>query len=266
MNTWKSGRKTIEIVCENCGKTFEKTQSEFNRSEKLSRKHFCSLKCNNENKESKPKYCLNCKVEYFSTEKNSKFCSQSCSTTYYNKKRKGEKRNFSERGIKNIRTATQNRFNFSKEVIKYNKSPNHCKQCNLILPYNKRKNIFCNIVCKRKYDKRNMSEYQKYYRECQFDFALNEFPNEFEFSLIEKHGWYQAKNHGDNLTGVSRDHMISIKYGYENKINPELICHPANCKLMLHNDNVKKYKTSSITLDKLNEIINIWNLKYKMTN
>ncbi|MDA3781334.1 MAG: hypothetical protein PF487_14075, partial [Bacteroidales bacterium] len=122
--------------------------------------------------------------------------------------------------------------------------------------------IFCNINCKRIYDKRNMSEYQKYYRQCQFKFNLSNYPNEFDFELIKQYGWYRAKNHGDNLNGVSRDHMISVKFGYENKISSEIIRHPANCQLMRHNENVSKYKNCSISLEELINKIDIWNTKW----
>jgi hypothetical protein len=33
------------VICNHCGKEFEKSISEFNRSEKLGRKHYCSLSC-----------------------------------------------------------------------------------------------------------------------------------------------------------------------------------------------------------------------------
>ena len=35
----------VNVGCEWCGKDFEKTVSEFNRAERLGRKHFCSLNC-----------------------------------------------------------------------------------------------------------------------------------------------------------------------------------------------------------------------------
>ena len=219
--------------------------------------------------EKNPKICPNCNSIIPYDLRENKYCSKKCrkeTLIVWNKNRKGEKRNFSKSGIENMKKLTYERLKITDNVIKYNQNPNYCKQCNLILSYNKRKNIFCNIVCKRKYDKRNMSEYQKYYRECQFDFALNEFPNEFEFSLIEKHGWYQAKNHGNNLKGVSRDHIYSIREAYENKINSEIISHPANCQLMIHSKNISKHRKSDITLDELNKKINNWNLKYNMTN
>lgn len=98
--------------------------------------------------------------------------------------------------------------------------------------------------------------------DCRFNFNLSDFKEEFDFSLIKKYGWYKPKNRGDNLGGVSRDHMISIVEGFEKKISPKIISHPANCKLMVHNDNIRKYKNSSITIDELLERIDKWNKKY----
>jgi len=38
-------KKIVEVVCANCDKTFLKSVSEFNRSERLGKRHFCSLSC-----------------------------------------------------------------------------------------------------------------------------------------------------------------------------------------------------------------------------
>ena len=99
----------------------------------------------------------------------------------------------------------------------------------------------------------------RYRQLCAFSFSLNEYPNKFDFSLIGKHGWYKAKNRGDNLGGVSRDHMYSVKDGYVNNIEVEIIKHPANCVLMIHNENSKKNHNSSITLEELYKRIKEWN-------
>jgi hypothetical protein len=63
-------------------------------------------------------------------------------------------------------------------------------------------------------------------------------------SLIEKYGWYKAKNNGNNLGGVSRDHMLSVSEGYKLSIDPYFLSHPANCKLMVHSENISKNKKS----------------------
>ena len=89
-------------------------------------------------------------------------------------------------------------------------------------------------------------------------------PEEFDFELIKRYGWYKAKNHGNNLTGISRDHMVSIKYGFEHNVDPKIISHPANCKLMIHSENVRKYNKCSITLEELLVRIENWNKKYNI--
>ena len=56
--------------------------------------------------------------------------------------------------------------------------------------------------------------------------------------------------------------MFSVDEGYKQNIDPYLISHPANCKLMKHEDNFKKKTECSITLDELKQRVNDWNKKY----
>lgn len=130
--------------------------------------------------------------------------------------------------------------------------------------YSKRK--FCSDDCCRRYrfDKfsKNKTEKEIYSRLCQFRFALNEFPDEFNFELIKKQGWYKAKNRGDNLHGISRDHIVSIKYGFEHNIDPYIISHPANCQLLIHTDNESKSSKCDITIEELKDKILKWSQKY----
>jgi hypothetical protein len=102
----------------------------------------------------------------------------------------------------------------------------------------------------------------RYRQLCEFKFSLKDYPNEFDFKLIESYGWYKAKNRGNNLNGVSRDHMFSVKMGYELNVDPYYISHPSNCKLMTHIKNSEKHSSSSITIDDLYERVNSWNIKY----
>lgn len=99
---------------------------------------------------------------------------------------------------------------------------------------------------------------------CKFNFNIGDYPDEFDFKLIENHGWYSAKNRGNNLNGVSRDHIVSVKFGFENSIDPKIISHPANCQLLRHNDNVSKNKKCSMTIDELLEKIQKWNDRYSL--
>ena len=56
--------------------------------------------------------------------------------------------------------------------------------------------------------------------------------------------------------------MVSVKYGFLNNIDPQIIAHPANCKLMIQKENTSKYSKSSITLEELLIRIEAWDLKY----
>lgn len=138
-----------------------------------------------------------------------------------------------------------------------------CEQCNKEFNY-KRKRKFCSLKCLNDYKKRNSSERQIYRSNCEFNFSLNDYPDEFDFSLIEQFGWYKAKNHGNNLNGVSRDHKFSVNEGFKQNVDPEIIRHPANCQLLRHNDNVSKFDKCSITLEELKIEIEYWNRKYNM--
>ena len=122
--------------------------------------------------------------------------------------------------------------------------------------------MFCSKECRHEYRTKDYTSYQKYRLACCFAFALNDFPEEFDFSLVEKYGWYKAKNRGDNTNGISRDHMFSVKEGFLQGVDPKLISHPANCNLLRHNDNMSKNKKCSITLEELEKRINDWNSKY----
>jgi len=111
-------------------------------------------------------------------------------------------------------------------------------------------------------EKRKKDTLYHYRMCCVFKFNLADYPEEFDFSLIEEHGWYSAKNRGNNLNGVSRDHIVSVKYGYQNNIDPNIISHPANCRLMLHGSNVSKGEKCGMTVEQLKEKIRQWDEKY----
>jgi hypothetical protein len=120
---------------------------------------------------------------------------------------------------------------------------------------------FCSNGCRKSFNKSD-DEFLSYRFACSFKFNIWKYPEEFELELIKKHGWYQAANRGNNLDGVSRDHKISVKYGWENDIPSEIIAHPANCQLMQQRKNSSKYKKCSVNLDVLLEDIKTWNGKY----
>ena len=56
--------------------------------------------------------------------------------------------------------------------------------------------------------------------------------------------------------------MLSVNEGYKLGIDPYFLSHPANCKLMIHTDNIRKNKKSSITKEELIERVKNWEIKY----
>lgn len=125
----------------------------------------------------------------------------------------------------------------------------------------------CSCSCASKYRNRERrkrwSAYKAYRDKCKFNFSLSDYPDAFDFSLIERYGWYTAGNRGSNLNGVSRDHIVSVKWGFDHDISPNIIGHPANCQLMRHNDNVSKGTTLVMSVDELKSKINAWNVRYR---
>lgn len=78
----------IDCICEWCGESFQKVLAEFKRSERIGRKHFCSLSCGAKDQNSKikakevVKICPECKKKFVSTTKKkaATFCSRSCAS------------------------------------------------------------------------------------------------------------------------------------------------------------------------------------------
>lgn len=60
-----------------------------------------------------------------------------------------------------------------------------------------------------------------------------------------------------NSKGAVRDHKFSIKTGFDLKVFPEILRHPANCAIITHSDNIKKRFTikDSLILDELFDLI-----------
>jgi len=197
--------------------------------------------------------------------KESYFCSRKCANSHQ----------VSDTTKNKIKQSVDRFFEATKdERLAANKKYSKiCKTCNceFELTYLSRKRSYCSEKCKKnrilpsKTNKRTNESLQEYRRLCAFKFNLADYPNEFDFDLIREYGWYKPKNKGNNLNGVSRDHLISVRYGFDNKIDPKILSHPANCKLMQHNNNVSKYTTCELSLEQLLERIDQWNEKYPLT-
>lgn len=136
-----------------------------------------------------------------------------------------------------------------------------CPFCGADIPKKKRLK-YCDINCKKNFQRKDLSEYRKYYLDARFNFRLSDYPEEFDFDLIRRYGWYKPVNRGNNLTGVSRDHIFSVRAGFKERVDPKIIAHPANCQLIIHNKNVSKYTKCGLTKKQLLVKIEKWNQKY----
>lgn len=218
---------------------------------------------------STPKYCVECGSILPFLKKENQFCSNSCSAKQSNRSRaeNGWAPSFEHRkktsekltGRLYVKPVVVSQICSCGNEFSYTKSGNKSRK-------------YCSKSCSTKYSpshikkretaRNNRSALVNYRADCSFKFSLNDYPEEFDFSLIEKYGWYKAKNKGNNLYGVSRDHIVSVRYGYDNQIDPSIISHPANCKLVRHSQNVSKGVKCDMSIEMLLEKIKQWNIRY----
>ena len=109
----------------------------------------------------------------------------------------------------------------------------------------------------------NKTEKELYYMKCAFNFSSNLYQYVLGNELLKEHKWYSPT---ENKEGISRDHRVSIIYGWNNNINSNLISHPANCEFMLQDSNASKKEKCSITVKELKEQIKEWDAKYGIYN
>jgi hypothetical protein len=231
-------------ICQHCSKLFNVTPGSYGK--------FCSLSCgttfrnkiNLEKSETKyklnPVKCKCCQTEIDYEKRKNKYCSISCASKITNSvsRKRGptavEKLPYSK--IKFILCAHTNQY-YS------NKNPDgSLRRCS---PYIK-------------------TIKEQYYNNARFKFNVYHYPEEFNLSLIDQHGWYtcpgkKRKNGTKNIFGVSRDHIISVSYGFANNIDPKIISHPANCRIVLHAENKKKHSNCGMSLAELIDKIKKWN-------
>lgn len=241
--------KTVKTNCNFCKKEFIVREAEIKRGFGK----YCSKSCSSKKVPEKHK-CSNCDKIFKGRRKKkfiNYFCSRSCSISYLNKNK--ERKPIGKKGIENIILGNKMRSG----SLEYDKNPNKCFKCKKVIEFKRRKNKHCSNKCRRD----NIKSISQYRTRCLFKFSLNSYPIKFNFNLIDKYGWYSPTNKNNNLNGVSRDHMFSVRNGFELGIDPKIIAHPANCKLMKHTDNFKKKSKSSIPLSMLLYKIEEWDNK-----
>lgn len=167
-----------------------------------------------ERRRMKPRICEQCGKEYNPTHSKQRFCSQSCVATYTNTGRVVSKESREKRRLIQLKKIENGEVIDPKtgEVKKLSHTK-ICPFCGKEFITNRKHKKFCSRSCamRNRYKDSHDREFKYYKRQCMFKFALNSYEKEFDFKLIEENGWYKAKNHGDNLNGVSRDHIFSVK-------------------------------------------------------
>lgn len=237
---------SVIFTCEQCSIQFAPSRSGEVR-------RFCGMACA---KASRPRKTTTC-VQCGESTTNSRFCSKSCSATYSN--------------LRRLPMSAEQRQAISK-TLKARKKRKATWKDNIVGPYT---TVYRNVCCKtgiefyakswHKYHQSIIADKQHYAVLCKFKFSISQFPKWFDGSLIEEHGWYStpgSRKGVRNLNGVSRDHKISVDYGYQHGIDPQIIRHPANCQLVLHNDNQRKNTKCSTTIEQLIKDISIFNVLY----
>lgn len=247
----------ILYKCKTCGKDFKTYQGLGGHTSLAHRDTLKKIaKSNTLNRITIKKNCLKCN-SIFEVErtvnkdgtqniskKEKKFCSRSCANGHIQTKEQNKKRSEKLKG---------------KTFRKYKRpNPCYCVSCGIQIN-NKNKTKKCKNCWNE-----NTSKIRKYRHRCSFKFNVYDYPKEFNLKLLEECDWYSASNRGNNLNGISRDHMISVRHGFDNDILPEIISHPANCQLLKHSKNNKKNIKCSITYKELLERIEQWNKKYDL--
>jgi len=205
---------------------------------------------NKKKSEYSKKYCLECSKELSYELRENKYCNHSCSARHTNSRRKHS----DDTRQKIAASVTE----YAKTINRVLRTPRNCLVCST----GTKNKVYCSNSCAilDRTAKANASKTEReiYKAACKFTFGIRDYPDKFDTTLVEQYGWYSAKNRGNNVSGVSRDHMLSISDGFEQNVPPEMISHPANCRLVLQSHNASKGKKSSITREELEKRIEEW--------
>lgn len=236
------------------------------------------------------KTCIWCKQEFSSNGIGGDRCSRSCHTKWLNSKR--DRSNYKYRSRQkpkkqclqcgsNIPTPKSNKFcNSSCAASWNNKNPhrkrgptpkiiNHCKKCYNFFSKDGMKSLCqtCRQTTPQYGYKAPTSPHtlskQNYRSRCRFKLNKRDHAILFDADLIKAHGWYSPTNKGNNLNGVSWDHLFPIWKGYEMGIPPNVMSHPANAELVQHHENIRRYaqKEVRISYEELVDRIDKWGNK-----
>lgn len=219
-------RKTYDTICIKCGKCFQQTLTE---------------------------------AQYKSTKYRRLTCSKHCSKSH---KRSDESKAKTSKSLK-AHIEAHGRLGFVKrgkplqEIV--------CPACGEIFHSSKVKK-FCSNECNKEYSRRGVSELSIYRRSCKFNFNPYHYPDILNTKLLDEFGFYSPSNKKNNLGGVSMDHKMSIRDGFDIGADPYYMSHIMNCQLLRHADNISKHRKSSITFDELKRLVDEYDSAHRLSS
>lgn len=95
----------------------------------------------------------------------------------------------------------------------------------------------------------------------EFTFDVFQYPELFDPATLEEIstvGWYAPSRTVDrNITGLVRDHRVSVAEAIRNNYDPYYITHPLNCEIMRQSSNSSKNSKSSVSYEDLKEAVDL---------
>ena len=203
--------------------------------------------------------CENCNIEHSGEYGTGRFCGVKCARGFSTKAKRDQINKAVSLKQTGRKLSEEHKGNINRNRKYKEKVIWHCIRCNKEMQtILSKKGRYCSRRCWINYEDSVKGQFEEYRQKCKFTFDVKEFPGRFDLALLEQLGWYGPTNKRNNLTGVSKDHMVSVKDGFIKNIDPSIISHPANCALLPHKKNQSKGSKSSIQLDELLERIRCW--------
>lgn len=208
-----------------------------------------------------PSVCLNCQNVLSYERRRNKFCKQSCAALYNNALTNDQR----SKKLLGRKPGNYGKFTSSKTI------KNNLFKSQIVGPFTRVYCCKCKITGKLWYSPTiktihpdSVENKKLYSYQSRFTFSITDYPEWFSYAsdLIKQHGWYSASNRKNNLSGCSRDHLYSVYDGFKHNIDPKILSHPANCRIVPHRQNQNKHSKSSITLAQLLGRINLFNNMY----
>lgn len=217
-----------------------------------------------------PSVCGQCTIALGYKQRKNKFCSSSCAATFNN--------------TGQVKSAATKFKIAKKSAAQYNRDLNrseesyqirYCLHCNAALSSGRQK--YCNqdcvrqlklscrkasicVVCNKQFQSAGSNKRCPSHRHMvvlgnrapyEFKFNVFDYPNLFDIELLKTKGFKSCAN----PNGLVRDHKVSIFEARKEGYDPYYISHVMNCQLLTANANSKKSKSSSLSYEVLQKLV-----------